>query len=239
MRLPERFLAFLCVVLASAFITPMAMADAIDLKPFKATYTAEWKGITAGTSTLELRRAGPDLYTYTSSSTARGVFRMAFSETLTQTSTFRLQEGAVQPVTFRGIDEKEREINLNFDWAALKVTGVAKEHAVDLPLTAGAQDPMSLQISMLRNVAAGKAPPSVWMIDSDKLKEYELKLEGTARIETELGELDTMVYTTRRAGGDRMTRTWVAPVLGYLPVKAERIRGKKTEFTLFIQSVDR
>jgi hypothetical protein len=234
MRLPERVLALL-LLFASAF----AHADAIDLKPFKATYTAEWKGMTAGSSTLELRRAGPDLYSYSSQSSARGIFRMAFSETLTQISIFRLQDGAVQPVTFKGSDEKEREIHLNFDWARLKVTGVAKEHPVDLPLVAGAQDPMSLQISMLRNLATGKVPPVVWMIDSDKLKDYELRLEGSARIETELGELDTLVYTSKRVNSDRITRTWVAPVLGYLPVRAERIRGKKTEFTLLIDTVDR
>lgn len=239
MRLPERILSRLWFVSLAFAACATASADAIDLKPFKATYTAEWKGITAGTSTLELRRAGADLYAYASSSTARGLFRMAFSETLTQTSTFRLHEGAIQPLTFRGIDEKERQINLNFDWSGLKVTGEAKEHVVDLPLVAGAQDPMSLQISMLRNVAAGHTPPTVWMIDSDKLKEYELRLEGTARIETALGELDTVIYTTRRANSDRMTRTWVAPALGYLPVKAERIRGKKTEFTLLIDSLDR
>jgi hypothetical protein len=238
MRLPEP-LVLLMLSLAGLAASPLASADAIDLKPFRATYNAEWKGMTAGTSTLELRRAGPDLYSYSSTSNARGIFRMAFSETLVQTSTFRLQDGAVQPVTFRGIDEKDREINLNFDWANLKITGVAKNHPVDLPLTAGAQDPMSLQISMLRNVAAGKAPPTVSMIDSDKLKDYELRLEGSTRIDTALGELDTVVYTTRRATGDRVTRTWVAPALGYLPVKAERIRGKKVEFTLKIESVDR
>jgi hypothetical protein len=238
MRLPESLLFLMLALLGLAMI-PRASADAIDLKPFRATYTAEWKGMTAGTSTLELRRAGTDLYSYSSTSNARGIFRMAFSETLTQTSTFRLHEGAVQPVTFRGIDEKEREINLDFDWNNLKVTGTAKGHAVDLPLTVGAQDPMSLQIAMLRNVAAGKTPPTVSLIDSDKLKDYELRLEGSARIDTALGELETVVYTTRRSSGDRVTRTWVAPALGYLPVKAERMRGKKVEFTLLIESIDR
>ena len=33
--------------------------------------------------------------------------------------------------------------------------------------------------------------------------------------------------------------TWVAPALGYLPVKAERIRKSKVEFTLRIESVDK
>ena len=234
MRLREHVLSAVLVVLSS-----VAGADAIDLKPFKATYTAEWKGMTAGTTVLELRNAGPDLFSYSSTSNARGVFRMAFSETLTQTSTFRLADGLVQPLQFRGIDEKEREIRLDFDWTNMKVTGVAKGNDVNLALTPGAQDAMSLQIYSLRSLADGKVAPTVSMVDGDKIKDYELRLEGNARIETALGELDTVIYTSNRAGSNRVTRTWVAPALGYLPVRAERIRGKKTEFTLLIQAVDR
>jgi hypothetical protein len=234
MRLPERSWFWLL-----ALLSPLAGADAIDLKPFKATYTAEWKGMTAGSSTLELRAAGADQYTYTSVNTARGMFRLAFPDALTQTSTFRLQDSKIQPLTFRGTDDKQRPIDLSFDWERMRVTGVAKENNVDLQLPAGAQDPMSLQIASLRSLAAGQVNPTVWMIDGDKLKEYELKLEGNARIETALGELDTVIYTSKRANSDRLTRTWVAPALGYLPVKAERIRGRKTEVVLLIQSLDR
>ena len=97
---------------------------------------------------------------------------------------------------------------------------------------------MSLQIASLRSLATGKLQGTVWLVDGDKLKEYELRLEGNAQIETALGTLDTIIYTSKRAGGDRLTRTWVAPALGYLPVKAERIRGNKVEFTLLIESVD-
>jgi hypothetical protein len=239
MRLPERLLRVALLALGSVALTPVALADPLDLKPFKASYSAQWKGMTAGASTLELRHAGPDLYTYSSVNTARGMFRLAFPDALTQVSSFRLHEGKVQPLTFRGADDKQRPIDLKFDWQAQRVTGVAKENDIDLALPAGAQDPMSLQIASLRSLAAGEVSPTVWMIDGDRLKEYELKLEGNARIETELGELDTVIYTSRRAGSDRLTRTWVAPALGYLPVKAERIRGRKTEFTLLIQSVDR
>jgi hypothetical protein len=214
-------------------------ADPIDLKPFRASYIAEWKGMTAGNSILELRPAAGDTYAYTSTNTARGLFRMAFPDALSQTSTFRVTDGKVVPLTFRGADEKQREINLAFDWTNLKVTGVAKEHAVDLALPADAHDPMSLQIATLRDLAAGSIKPTVWMIDGDKIKDYEMKREGSERVETALGELDTVVYTSRRANSDRITKTWVAPALGYLPVKAERIRGKKVEFTLKIESIDR
>jgi hypothetical protein len=98
---------------------------------------------------------------------------------------------------------------------------------------------MSLQIHILRSLATGQVPPTILMIDSDKLRECELRLEGNALIDMALGELDTLIYTSKRAGADRLTRTWVAPALGYLPVRAERVPGKKTEFVLLIESVDR
>jgi hypothetical protein len=233
MRLHSAFVALVALGIAAAH------ADPIDLKPFRATYVAEWKGMTAGNSILELRTAAGDTYSYTSTNTARGLFRMAFPDALAQTSTFRVTDGKVVPLTFRGADEKQREIDLTFDWTKLKVTGVAKEHTVDLPLPADAHDPMSLQIATLRDLAAGTLKPTVWMLDGDKMKDYELKREGSERLETALGQLDTVIYTSRRANSDRVTKTWVAPALGYLPVRAERIRGKKVEFTLKIESIDR
>jgi hypothetical protein len=234
MRRPEAILLFVLLGVCG-----LASADPVDLKPFKATYLAEWKGMTAATSIVELSRSGNDSYTYSSVNSARGLFRMAFPDALTQTSTFKIADGRVVPLTFRGMDEKERPIDLTFDWAKKRVTGTAKERAVDLELPDGTQDAMSLQIASLRNLATGKLQSSVWMIDANKLKEYELRLDGNGRIDTELGELDTVIYVSQRKNTDRYTRTWVAPALGYLPVKAESVRGKKVEVTLRIQSVDR
>jgi hypothetical protein len=232
MRLPEAWL-LVALVFAGA-----AQADPVDLKPFRVHYGVEWKGISAASSTLELRRAGPDSYTYETVNKPRGMFRMALPDSLMQASTFKLVDGRVVPVSYRGSDEKERPIELSFDWTRKRVTGVAKGHPVDLALQDGAQDPMSLQIASLRNLASGNLVESVSLVDSDKLKEYELRREGTAQIDTALGKLETVIYTSKRTGGDRLTRTWVAPALGYLPVKAERLRGKKVEFTLLIESID-
>jgi hypothetical protein len=232
MRLRE----LLMVALLSA---GAAHADPADLVPFRATYTVDWKGMTAGTSVLELKRSGTEDFVYSSTNTPRGMFRMALPDAINQASTFRLSDGRVMPQNFTGSDEKERPIDLKFDWARRRVTGVAKGAAVDLEIQPDTQDPMSLQISALRDLAANKLRGSVWMIDGGKLKEYELHQEGTERIQTALGEFDAVVYTSKRVGGDRLTRTWVVPNLGYLPVKAERIRGKKTEFTLRIESAER
>jgi hypothetical protein len=233
MRLPEAAL-LLALLLASA----AAQADPVDLKPFRATYGAEWKGLSAASATLELRKAGPDTYVYESINKPRGLFRLALPDSLVQASTFRLVDGKVVPVEFHGSDEKERPVDLRFDWTTKRVSGVAKGHAVDLELQDGAQDPMSLQIASLRKLAHGELQDRVWLVDSDKVKQYDLRREGTAEIDTALGRLETVIYTSKNVRGDRLTRTWVAPALGYLPVKAERTRGDKVELTLRIEAGD-
>jgi hypothetical protein len=234
MRLPELF----CLLALFAGSAP-ARADPVDLKPFRATYVIQWKGITAGNLTLELKRSGGDAYHYTSSSEPRGMFRMALPDAITQATTFRIINGRVVPSEFRGSDEKERPVELAFDWERKRVTGVARDQTVDLELLEGTQDPLSMQIASLRALASGTLQTTVRLVDADKIKDYELNREGTAQIETGLGTLDTVVYTSKRAGGDRLTRTWVAPALGYLPVKGERIRKNKVEFTMIIESADR
>ena len=100
---------------------------------------------------------------------------------------------------------------------------------------------MSLQIASLRNLASGNLQGHG--VDDRRRpssRNTSCISKATRRIETALGKLDTVIYTSKRAGSrPHCTRTWVAPALGYLPVKAERIRGKKVEFTLLIESVDR
>jgi hypothetical protein len=225
---------------AALLVASVAGADPADLKPFRATYSADWKGMSAATSTLELRREGSDTFVYQTVNTPRGLFRMALPDSLTQASTFKLADGRIVPLSYRGSDEKERPIDLTFDWTRKRVTGTAKSNAIDLEIPDTAQDPMSLQIAALRDLVKGNLQSSVTLVDGDgKLKEYELRQEGRTEIDTALGTLQTIIYTSRRVGSDRLTRTWVAPALGYLPVKAERIRKSKVEFTLRIESVDK
>jgi len=234
MRLPER----LCLVALCAGGV-IAKADPVDLKPFRATYTIQWKNLTAGTSTLELKRAGADTYHYSTTNAPRGLFRLTLPDSIFSATTFRVVDGHIVPSEFTGSDEKARPVDLKFDWTKKRVTGVAKEKSVDLEITEGTQDPMSMQLASLRNLATGTLQSTVRIVDTDKIKDYELTREANAQIETGLGTLDTIVYSSKRAGGDRVTRMWVAPVLGYLPVKAQRVRGEKTEFTMMIESVDR
>jgi hypothetical protein len=233
-----RLLEITCL-LALAAGASVATADPVDLKPFRATYAVQWKGITAGNLTLELKRPNGDVYHYSSASVPRGMFRIALPDEITQETTFRIVDGRVVQSEFRGSDEKERPIQIVFDWTRKRATGVAKGKTIDLELPDGTLDPLSMQIASLRSLANGTLQSTVKLMDSDKIKDYELNREGTAQIETGVGKLDTIIFTSKHAGGERLTRTWVAPALGYLPVRGERLRGTKLEFTMTIVNVDR
>lgn len=210
--------------------------------PFQATYSVQWKGFNAGTSKLELRRTGTDTWLYDSRNLARGVFRIAIPDTVTQTSELRFANGRTQPLKFRGDDGGEatnRDVSLDFDWQQGRVRGTAENRPVDLALQPGLQDPMSIQIAQMHAAATGQVPVRMHSIDKNAVKEYEFTQAGAERLKTALGELDTLIFESRRPGSSRVIRLWMAPSLGYLPVRAERRKGTKLEFAMAIRELQR
>ncbi len=228
---------------ATAAETPgSSVAAASCPQPFKITFDVEWHGLGAGTSTLQLTRDSATDYTYRSSNVARGLFRLAIPDTITQTSHFSVVDGKVLPLTYVGDDgssDTERDVSLNFDWATNRVTGIAENKPVNLPITPGVQDSLSVQAALMCALAAGHSPKSFQLIDTDEVKEYQYTPEGSATLETPAGKLDTLIYTSQRKGANRLTRLWIAPSLGYLPVRAEQLRKGKRELQLKLQSVER
>ena len=215
---------------------------AAEPEPFTATYAVEWHGITAGYSTLELKQTGPQTYTYSSHIRARGLFRIAFPDVMTQVSNLRIAEAGVQPLKYHeddGSDDKKQDVTLDFDWDAHRVHGVNGTRPVDKPIEPGTQDPFSVQIALMRDLAAGHPPTSFLLFDKDEAKEYQYTRERTETLETPLGRLDTVVYRSDRPGSDRVTRLWLAQSLGFLPVQAERRRGDRVDFSLKVREVKR
>ena len=217
-----------------------AAADAAGPADFAAKFAIEWHGITAGYTTLELSHSAPDTYTYKSRNMARGVFRLAFPDVISQTSTFSIVNGEVQPSSYHaddGVADSDKAVTLQFDWQTRRVTGVAAKKPVDIALQSGTQDSLSVQIELMREVAAGRSPKSFWLIDDDEMKEYKYTREGTETLDTALGKLDTVRYRSEHAGSDRVTRLWLAASLGYLPIRAERSRAGKVDFGLEIREL--
>lgn len=217
-------------------------AQASCPQPFKVTFDVQWRGMSAGTSTLQLVRKGANEFTYTSNNVARGIFRLAIPDTVTQTSDFSIVEGTVRPSAYVADDgsaDTSRDVSLKFDWEKGRVAGIAEDRPVDQPIAPGVQDSLSVQIALMCALAAGESPKTFELIDKDEVKEYVYTREGNATIDSPLGKLDTVVYTSQRPGASRLTRLWIAPSLGYLPVRGEQMRKGKRELQLSLRGIER
>jgi hypothetical protein len=208
------------------------------IAPFIAHYEASWKGISVGTSEIQLLRGTePGEYLYTWTITARGIARIAYRDDLVQRSWLNLIGEHVRPQKYFG-KEGSQTVELNFDWHDKRATGVSETKPVDIKLPDGTQDVMSIQVEVMLDLKNGNLPQTFAIIDKDQLKDFNYTNEGTARIRTAIGELDTIIVTSQRAGNNRILRMWFAPSLGFVPVQAERSRDGKVEIAMRVKSVD-
>jgi hypothetical protein len=205
--------------------------------PFSAHYTADWRGINVGTSDLMLKTdTAPGSYLYTWTVTARGVFRLVYPNDVIQKSWFSISGIHVRPDKYRAEDGTSTA-TVDFDWEALRARGETEKKPIDLKLNEDTQDIMSIQVEVMLDLRNGNLPKTFHIVDKDEIKEFLYTVEGPARIRTALGELDTVIVSSRRPGNDRILRMWFAPSLNYVPVLAERSRGDRAEFTMKIKTL--
>ena len=230
-----------CLMLATSLLAAAPRAaeqtPTQNIAAFFAHYTADWKSINVGTSDLELTAgAAPGKYLYTWTVTARGVFRIVYANDVIQKSWFDVVADHVRPQKYRAEDGKATS-SIDFDWDAGQARGRSETKPVNLQITDGVQDIMSIQVEVMLDLQHGNLPPSFRILDKDEIKEFVYTLEGPAKIRTALGTLDTVLVSSHRTGGNRILRMWFAPSLGYVPVQAERSRDGEAEFTMKIKTL--
>ncbi|HUY84724.1 MAG TPA: DUF3108 domain-containing protein [Steroidobacteraceae bacterium] len=216
-----------------------ATGDEAGIAPFSAHYVAQWKDISVASSDLVLKRApGAGSWVYTWRISARGIFRLFYKHDVVQTSWFRVRGALVRPQKYQAVDGASH-LSVRFDWRAGRVRGTVAGKPLDIAVQEGTQDIMSIQVQVMRDLQQGNLPARFWILDKDKIKDFEYTREGGARLRTELGELDTVVVASRRVGDSRVLRMWFAPSLNFVPVQAERRRDGKLEFAMRIQKLQR
>jgi hypothetical protein len=235
----SRFAALsLAIIATPAAGTQTPASTDATLAPFSAHYQADWKTINVGTSDLELKPdSEPGHYLYTWTITARGVFRLYRNE-VTQRSWLSVVDEHVRPEKYRGEDGSS-SVELDFDWSGGRIRGTSERKPVDLALKEGTQDVMSIQVEVMLDLRKGNLPKTFHIVDKDELKEFEYSQEGTAKLKTALGDLDTVIVASQRPGNNRILRMWFAPSLGFVPVQAERTRDGKLEFAMRIKTLKR
>ena len=213
------------------------------LQPFRAKYSVSYRGLGAGNLVFTLRHlADGNRFEYFSKPEPSLLARIAISGDALETSEFELQDERVRPLRYRvddGRSATDDDVRLDFNWDRGTVEGIAEDRQVQLELTPGMQDRMSIQVEVIAALAAGREPGTISMIDEDRVKHYTYTREGTERISTPEGTFDTVIYSSTRPGSDRVARFWYARELGYVPVLGHQIRKGKLETIMKLEQYSR
>lgn len=230
----------LVLAAASAALGPQAHgASDATLEPFQAGYIWLWKGAPVAYSRLDFTHRQDDLWVYSSSSEPRGIGHLYPMRPKLE-STMRITPNRVEPLHLIVTGSGTRhDADVQFDWSKGRATGVYEGKAIDLPVTPGVQDDLSVQIAMIRQLVHGETPEILREIDKNGIRDYLYKRVGTETIDTAIGRLDTIVYSTEHPGSPRITRYWCAPSQGFIPVKVQQTMRDHVEWTMDIESLKR
>lgn len=218
--------AMLCVASAPAL--------AADLTPFKASYAFRYHGMSAGGGELRLQKLPDGRWSYESLIRARALLLVRINRQ--STSVFRIVDDRVVPEQFTS-DEHDQQID--FDWAAGRVTGTVGRKKVDLPTQPGLLDPQSVQVALMQELLSGRMPARFVLVDEDRIKDYRYAVEGSEVMESALGQHRVDIFSSRRPNSNKATYFWCAPDLGYIPLKVERRNGRDVEWSMTLTSLER
>lgn len=140
-------------------------------------------------------------------------------------SRFRWLDGVIQPHLYRyhrqGLG-KNRRAELIFDWEKQKVSNDVQDKRWSMDIHEGVQDKLSAQLQLQKDLIDGKEQFVYPIADGGELKEYQFEVVGRERLNTSLGEVDTVKVQRRRKDDDRATNAWLAPEWDYLLVQLEQ-----------------
>lgn len=225
------------VLLWAAVLLPLA-AQAAPLAPPRADYVLERGRMTLGSAQFTLAPIeGAECYRYEYRATPQGLARLFIGE-VRETSEFCMEDGALRSrgFVYARADKPEEDFSLSFDWAR----GVARSsRGPELALTAESIDRLALQLAVQRWVAARKGEPgaeefAITKVEDDRAKTYRFVIRARETVQVPAGRFET-VRVERVDDASRSTRSWLAPALGYQPVKLEQLKDGEVQVRMLLK----
>ncbi|WXL24339.1 DUF3108 domain-containing protein [Ectopseudomonas mendocina] len=209
-------------------------ALAVELKPFSASYTADWKQLPVSGSaerSLESLADGQWKLNFTASMLVAG---------LTEESIIRIDGNSFLPQSYsyeRNGLGKGKKIDLTFDWTAKQVTGNDRGDAVKLPLVRGLLDKSTYQLALQEDVAAGTKTMSYQVVDGDEVETYDFRVLGEEVVRTKAGLVDAIKVERVRdpTQSSRKTILWFAKDWDYLLVRLHQVEKDGKEYQIMLK----
>jgi hypothetical protein len=233
--LAKRLVVSLITLLAAAEV-PAALPE-----PFTAWYTLHTRGLTIGTMERRLEEVGSDgQYRYRSESRATGLVALFRDDRILEESRWMLENHQIRPLeysySYRG-SKRSRTIKIVFDWQRGTITDQDNDNIWHIPIVPGVLDKLVYQLRIMSDLQRGARQLEYRIADKGTIKTYRFAILGEEDLSTPLGRLRTIKIERRKANSKRKTTFWCAPILSYLPVRAEYMENDSHLISAMIEKM--
>ena len=219
-----------------------AIAAEPEIPVYTAQYAVEYKGKNLGSSAFNVTHdAAQNLYEFTSTTSAKGILKLARPDPVIERSHFKVVDGRIRPVEFwyeDGSRKGEDNRHVLFDWDRHIAVVTDENGRREVPLDATSLDEGSLHVALMQDLIQTGKPGQYRIADEQMAQAYGYVDNGEAEIETGLGKLATHSYVQQREGSSRSLWIWVAPELSFLPVRLEQRKNGEVTTVLTLVSVE-
>lgn len=216
-----------------------AVASQAVPERFQAVYRVEYGGVTVGKTFWNLSPVGDDRYLFESLSTASGFWSFLFSGERLERSLWTWNGDRIRPLEYRyqRTDRAGREVLIHFNWEQNTALNTQKGRTWALDVEPGTLDKLVYLLALMQDLQQGRSEVEYTIADGGRLKTYKILNLGSERLQTPMGELDTVKLRRHVTSGKRRTTVWCAPNLSYLPVKVEHVEKNGDTGVMLIESV--
>lgn len=233
-------------LIALAFAAPApAWAADTPVRPFHAEYATLRNGDEIGRTTLALVDDGGGNWRLTSETRGTAGLAKLAGIRIVETSRFRWKNGRPEAVEYDYRQEgalRQRTRHAAFDWTAgeAAVSEGGKDHRY--PIVAGTIDRQSVTLGLASDLLRGADTFEYRVAVKDHVETMRYARGATERVQVPAGSFETQLMRREGEPGSdrkRVSRSWFAESLGWLPVQIEQTEKNGDTVTLKLVSVRR
>lgn len=232
------------IAVALAAPAPAWAADA-PVRPFHAEYATLRNGDEIGRTTLALVDDGGGNWRLTSETRGTAGLAKLAGIHIVETSRFRWKNGRPEAVEYDYRQEgalRQRTRHAAFDWTAgeAAVSEGGKDHRY--PIAAGTIDRQSVTLGLASDLLRGADTFEYRVAVKDHVETMRYARGATERVQVPAGSFETQLMRREGEPGSdrkRVSRSWFAESLGWLPVQIEQTEKNGDTVTLKLVSVRR
>jgi hypothetical protein len=208
-----------------------------DIKPFALDFDVSRNDKRLGEAKLSLERLSGETWLFrTHTVGTKGLASLAGVD-IDERSEFHWVDG--RPETLRYSFDQQMRFNskqrsLSIMPNAERVSGHDDEGEFNLPYEAGLLDRNLVILALATDVAKEKQDAAYRIADKRKIDSNTYHIVGIEKVQTPRGPVDAVRVERIRSQPGRQTTTWIAPSLGFLPVRIRQVEpdGDTLDMTL-------